>query len=624
MTTGPVLPDVSMCIVRRDVTEPRVHPDGTSVSFVARSGGAAAIVSVPVDGGPERQLTTAPPPIVPRGLGGGCHDWLPDGSGFVYAAADGAIWWQRVPGGAPTCVWADPDGRAVVAPSIGPDGAVVASVVDQAEIWLAALDDDGEALRVDDGADDFCSDPHVSAGPRPGTWRVEWQAWSVPDMPWDGSMVRVALVERIGGAVPSFRVAERGRRDADGAVQQPRRTPDGRVVEVRDDTGWLQVWCDGRPVVDDDVEHAGPSWGPGQRSYAVSPDGTELAFTRNEAGFGRLCVVDLASGDVRTLGRGVHGQLDWRGDVLVATRSGARTPNQVVAYRPASAAVPVRRTLATGPVAGWDAVDLVEPELVEIPYAAPGRADGSDGSDGSETVTLHARRYPAGQGRLLCWVHGGPTDQWQVEFNVRVAYWRARGWDVLAVDPRGTTGHGRDYQQALHGGWGRVDVDDTAALVRHAHEQGWARPDTTVVVGGSSGGLTVLGVLADHAELVAGGVAVYPVTDLADLADRSHRFEAHYTLTLVGPLEDVDRYRERSPLHRAERIAGPLLVLHGSEDPVVPVDQSVALVDAVRAAGGDVELHVFDGEGHGFRAPEAQRAEYRLIGDFLGRVVPAR
>ena len=177
---------------------------------------------------------------------------------------------------------------------------------------------------------------------------------------------------------------------------------------------------------------------------------------------------------------------------------------------------PVRTDVAVSSPVVWDRLlgHLPEPELVE--------AEGRDGA------RIHARRYAAGRGRMLCWVHGGPTDQWMVDWNPRLAYWWSRGWDVVVVDPRGTTGHGRSYQRAMNGGWGRVDVDDTAALIRHAHVSGWATPATTVAMGGSAGGLTVLGVLADHAELVAGGVTRYPVSDIAALAEATHRFEAHY------------------------------------------------------------------------------------------------
>ena len=101
---------------------------------------------------------------------------------------------------------------------------------------------------------------------------------------------------------------------------------------MRDDSGWLNVWLGDEPLVDEPFEHAGPTWGTGQRSYALSPDGSRLAFTRNEAGFGRLCVVDTRTRDVNEVARGVHGQLTWVGDRLCALRTGARTPTQIVTY----------------------------------------------------------------------------------------------------------------------------------------------------------------------------------------------------------------------------------------------------------------------------------------------------
>ena len=254
--------------------------------------------------------------------------------------------------------------------------------------------------------------------------------------------------------------------------------------------------------------------------------------------------------------------------------------------------------------------------------AGPGAID--EPAEHVHAGTLHARRYVAGRGRLLCWVHGGPTDQWRADFRPRVAYWWSRGWDVLVVDPRGTTGHGRAYRTAMEGGWGRIDVDDTASLIHHAHTQGWATPSSTVMMGGSSGGLTVLGVLADHGHLVAGGVTSYPVSDLADLAATTHRFEAHYTDSLVGDPHEpgtAQRLRDLSPLHRAEQIAGPLLVFHGSDDPVVPVAQTQALAERIRAAGGLIDVVVYDGEGHGFRQREHQLDEYARTERFLQHVV---
>ena len=201
----------------------------------------------------------------------------------------------------------------------------------------------------------------------------------------------------------------------------------------------------------------------------------------------------------------------------------------------------------------------------------------------------------------------------------RIAYWRSQGWNVLVPDHRGSTGHGRAYQQALLGRWGELDVSDTIDAITHAHAHGWGEPAHTAVVGSSAGGFTALGVAAADPRSVAAVIVAYPVTDLADLAERSHRFEQHYTESLVGPLPDAAAlYRQRSPVNFTDRLAAtPLLVFHGDSDPVVPVEQSRAFVESCRRAGGRVELVVYEGEGHGFRKPDNQLDEYRRTQVFL-------
>ena len=576
----------------REITEPRPSPDGRWVAFVQRWRSATSILVTPVGGGPERMLVTPVDPGPGRGLGGGCLAWFPSSDTLLYAAADGELWQTALTGDTRRVTSLE---RACRAPVVSPDGRRAAVSVDDAEIWVVELTTGHPApRRADDGFDAFCFDPSFS----PDGEHLSWQAWSPPDMPWDGAhRVTIRFTEAgSDGAIERWS-------PADGAVQQPRFLPDGQPICVHDGSGWINVCTGDGPVVGEPSEHAGPTWGPGQRSYAVSGDGSAIAFHRNEDGFGRLCVADRITGEVVQLGRGVHGQIEWVGDHITALRGGARTPTQIVQYKVSSGE---RKILAVGPSIVWNTLALPEPELLEVVH------------DGCRLV---ARRYAAGEGRVICWVHGGPTDQWMVDFRPRISYWWSRGWDVLVVDPRGTTGHGRAFQRALNGRWGRLDVDDTAVLMRRAHELGWSSPATTVAMGGSSGGLTVLGSLADHGDLFAGGVVSYPVSDLRALAEVTYRFEAHYTETLVGPRSDGELFDRLSPITRAERIGGPLLVFHGTDDPVVPVEQSRSLVAAACRAGGDVQLVEYEGEGHGFRDPLNVRDEYERIGAFLRAVV---
>jgi dipeptidyl aminopeptidase/acylaminoacyl peptidase len=413
------------------------------------------------------------------------------------------------------------------------------------------------------------------------------------------------------------------------AAGQPRFSPDGTALGLLcDGGGWLNLWRsspDGkgaRPLLEEPAEHGGPSWGPGERSWAWSPDSGQVVFCRNEHGFGRLCRLDVATGTVTDLDQGVYGGLSWSGSLIAGIRSGAGTPTQVVTLEPTGAG---RRSVLRGPVAGFEAAGLVEPEVV---------AWESDDLPGVG-ATVHGRLYragrrpPAGSGDgappLLVWAHGGPTGQNQVSWNPRVAYFVDRGWNVLQVDHRGSTGWGRAYAQALREGWGQVDVADTAAGMRAAAARGWGDPLRMAPIGASAGGLTVLLLLALHPDLCAAGVCLYGVTDLFDLDETTHRFEAHYLQSMVGLLPaSAERYRQRSPITHIDRVAAPLLVLQGSADRVVPKSQADSLVERLERAGRTVEYHVYEGEGHGWSRPEVVEDELERIEAFLRRQVLRR
>jgi len=579
----------AMVAAGRTIGEPRLSPDGSLVAFVA-SGARADLVVVPVDGGPERVLTTDPAPSRARSDGGGVFDWLPDGSGLVYAATDGGLWLQPLDGRPPRRVAAPHADGPADSPAVHPDGTQVAYVVDTRHVAVADLDGRAWPQLASTGAD-FALDPAWAPD-----GRLAWHEWDVPDMPWTGSRIPVRHPDgRVDVAAGGPGVA----------VGQPRFSPGGRLGFVSDaPAGWANVVTDGAPLAAEAHEHGRPSWGPGVRTWCWSPDGREVAVCRNEDGFGRLVL--LPSG--RELAKGWHWGLSWVGDRLAAIRSGARTPTQLVVYElglpePAVA----RTTLAHATVAGWDAVDLPEPTAGRTPGGVPYR------------LYTPPTRSPGEPPPLLCWVHGGPNDQRPVAFNPRFAYWLDRGWAILDVDHRGSTGHGRAHERAIRHGWGVVDVDDCAEAVAHVVASGAADPARVAATGSSAGGFTTLLLLARHPDRFAAGVALSAVADLVDLRERSHRFERHSTLDLVG---DHAAHVARSPLAHAPSIVAPVLLLHGSDDPVVPVEQAERLAARLQALGRAVELHVYEGEGHGWSRPASVLDELARTEAFLARHVP--
>ncbi|MDQ3145442.1 MAG: S9 family peptidase [Actinomycetota bacterium] len=610
------MPQITAAMVAhgRTVAEPRLSSDGSCLGFLATSEGRGSLVVADAGGGAERVVSTDPAPLASRAYGGGAWDWVPGGRALVYAGSDGGLWVQPSDGAPPRLLARHGD-DPVAAPAVSPDGARVAYVVDAHHVAVVGLAEGAPWPVRLSGPADFCFDPAWSSD---GEW-VTWHEWDVPAMPWDESRVAARRMPVEGNDGPLAVAGAPG-----SAVQQPRFAPDGSLLAYLSDAeGWLNLWAvsssldDHRPLVKEGVEHGGATWGQGTRSFAWSPDGRSVAFTRNEDGFGSLHLAEVASGHTRLVDKGVYGGLSWAGGRLAAVRSGARTPTQVIVHEGPD--LSARRTVAFGPSAGVAAADLVEPEVVH--WA------GEDGAEvpGRLYRPGHRHQDQGGPPPLIAWVHGGPTDQWPVSFQPRIAYWVDRGWAVLVADHRGSTGHGRAFAQALAGRWGELDSADVAAGLRAAAEQGWGHRRRLVVMGGSAGGMTVLNVLASHPGLCAAGVELYGVADLFELDETTHRFEAHYLHSLVGPLpEAADRYRDRSPLNRADTIVDPLLILQGSADEVVPPAQSRAIAERLRALGRTVELHEYEGEGHGWGRPETVIDELTRTESFLRRHVLLR
>ena len=588
-----------------------MHPSGkwATAILTAVDGGVRRnmLRAWAVDGSSECDLLANPEPAAGYELSGGVHAWNSSGDRCVIIARRGL----------PVVVTFDvalqvtgivevpvPEAKSWSSATWSPDGETFGIVANWRELWLC--DANGVDARCIYDHSDFVFDV---------TW---WQnepafmAWNRPHMPW----THADIVDARRRTVASSEGASH---------QQPRASADGRLLGMVSDTGGYSnvrvVDGSGQTVftMDEQLEHAPSTWGPGSRTWAFNFSGSHIAFARNEDGFGSLNVVSLSGGDVVRLGNGVHGCVSWVGDTIVALRSGARTPQQMVLYdmsgvsdhsQKSDALAPKRSVLCDPDGGRWRADDIL-PWLVE-----PTVHDCA-----GEDVAIPFRLYksPDSRGVLICWIHGGPNDQWQVTFRPRLTYWLSRGCDIAVVDHRGTTGHGREFVDALNGGWGVRDADDGLAVLDHLWSVDNYSPSRTVLMGGSAGGLTVLSMLARRRGAAAAAIVSYPVVDLFALAHGDDPFETHYVPTLVGAdSADDTMLHERSPLNNASSIAlVPLLVFHGSDDTVVPLTQSLVLHDAVETAGGVIRLEVMSGEGHGFSSPEAIDHEYAVTSEFL-------
>jgi dipeptidyl aminopeptidase/acylaminoacyl peptidase len=560
---------------------------------------------------------TAEVPVTGLGAyGGGGYSWVDDDT-LVYAADDGRLLAVLVSGGRVQVL--SRDGRAA-APAASPDGTRVAFVIERDDACdVAVVDLDGGAWPRRMSHADYAWDPTWSADGR----TLAWHEWDLPNMPWDGSRIMAVAVDDPDAVA---RLVAGG---DDVAVGQPRFAPAGdELAFVAELDGWMNVWTVARPgeaptcVLPEAHEHAEPSWGPGQRSFAWSPDARAIALCRNEDGFGRLVVVarvgDRATGPLRCveLSKGWHTGLDWGSAGIACIRSGGRTAPQLTVLDPATGTRDARRR---GAPAELDAVDLPEP----TPIAWP----GTDGETVHGLLWLppETTRDAGAIPPLLVDVHGGPTDQSTVDWKPRIRWFVSRGWAVLSPNYRGSTGYGGAYRHALDHAWGDVDVSDTVSGIRALAHDDRVDASRAAVMGGSAGGFTALLVAAHTPAVVRAAVSLFGVTDLFDLAATTHRFESRYLDRLVGTLpEHADRYEARSPVAHAREIAVPVLVLQGADDKVVPPAQAQHLVDSMRAAGGTVEQHVYEGEGHGFSQEATIVDSFERIDAFLTRWVVRR
>src|SRR5712692_6584785 len=136
--------------------------------------------------------------------------------------------------------------------------------------------------------------------------------------------------------------------------------------------------------------------------------------------------------------------------------------------------------------------------------------------------------------------------------------------------------------------WGVIDVDDCVAGARFLAAQGRVDGKRCVISGGSAGGYTTLAALTFR-DFFQGGASYYGVSDIAALARDTHKFESRYLDWLIGPYpQEEARYRERSPLYHADRLAKPVIFFQGEEDAVVPPNQAESMVEALRRNGNAV------------------------------------
>jgi dipeptidyl aminopeptidase/acylaminoacyl peptidase len=221
---------------------------------------------------------------------------------------------------------------------------------------------------------------------------------------------------------------------------------------------------------------------------------------------------------------------------------------------------------------------------------------------------------------LIVFMHGGPVGSTSSTLDMRKQFWTSRGFAILDINYRGSTGFGREYRHSLYPNWGVTDVEDAAMGAKWAGTEGLVDSEQLAIRGGSAGGYTVLAAMAFHDAFKA-GASYFGISDLEALTKETHKFESRYLDQLVGPYpETIEAYKARSPINHADKISAPLLLLQGLDDRVVPPNQSEMIYKALRENCIPTAYMPFEGEGHGFRKPENNIKSMNAELDFYGQV----
>jgi dipeptidyl aminopeptidase/acylaminoacyl peptidase len=533
--------------------------------------------------------------------GGGA--WLLHGETVVFSHWDDQRLYRLDPGGSPVPITPEgpyryADGRVL------PGGAAIVCVRETHgdgepvnELVSVALDGAGSPQPIASGRG-FYAAPR----PSPDGRALCWLCWDHPNMPWDGCELWVGERRVAGGP--------------DESIWQPEWGATGELHWVSDRSGWWNLYSEAGQLTDERAELGVPHWLFGGATYAFLEDGA-IACVRIERAVARLCL--LRHGQLEDVGLPYtsfgYPCLRARGQRLIFVAASPEQEAAVVSWSEAVGATELRRA----------SDEPLDRTLVSIPRAIEFESAGGR--------TAHAFYYqpvnPGFEGPaderppLIVQIHGGPTAYAAPELDPATLFWTTRGVGVVDVNYGGSTGFGRNYRNLLRGAWGIVDVEDCIAAAHHLAAGGEVDGNRLAIHGGSAGGYTTLCALAFHPDAFGAGASYYGVADAATLARDTHKFESRYLDRLIGPWPEAEElYRERSPIHFADRIRAPVLLLQGLEDEVVPPAQAEAMAAALLNNGVPHAVLMFEGEQHGFRRADtiirSLEAELSFYGQVFG------
>jgi len=352
-----------------------------------------------------------------------------------------------------------------------------------------------------------------------------------------------------------------------------------------------------------------------------SSDSKSITWTANVDGNTDIYLHDIASGKTTSLPLpkgvnqvgGAESAFTRNGSRLLYYHNGPNAPNDVWIY---SLADDKTRQITHALVAGVRAQDMVEPFLLHYPSR-----DGKWTISALVYVPYNLPRQAVSP--AIVYVHGGPTSQTVNSFSRIIQYMANQGYIVIAPNYRGSTGYGKEFQQANLFDMGGGDLQDVLAAADWIKQTVYVDPKKLILMGGSYGGyMTMMGV-TKAPDVWAGGVPIVPFVNwFTEIENEDPVLQQSDLATMGDPVKNKALFEDRSPINFIDRVKAPLLLLAGGHDPRCPKTEAQQVVDAIKKRGGVVEYKVYENEGHGFARVENQIDAYKRVAEFLKAHVP--
>ena len=394
--------------------------------------------------------------------------------------------------------------------------------------------------------------------------------------------------------------------------------PDGDHVYLVSDreSDTLDLWCVDVETGDFSLVAEDSDWEID--GVAVDDETGRIVYSTNVDGYTELTVGDLvAAGEIDArptpdLPDGVAGGVafDTAGERFAVTVTRRGDPANVYVGESETGAAERWTRAAT---AGIPRDSFVEPELVHYPTF--------DGREIPAFFSLPETDTGHGETPVIVDIHGGPESQRRPSFSAVTQYFLANGYAVFEPNVRGSAGYGKAYGH-LDDVENRMDsVADVEAAVEWLHDHPAVDPDGIVAMGGSYGGFMVLAAMTEYPELWAAGIDIVGIANFVTFLENTGEWRRELREAEYGSLaEDREFLESISPLNTIEEIRAPLFVLHGENDPRVPVSEAHQLVEAASDHVPVREL-VFEDEGHGLTKLENRITAYEAIVEFLAEHV---